>query len=341
VTAVAIGASALLSRGGAKLDEGAAVELDAATEASTLAEPSYGPVLTNVLSAMDAAEVPGGWAVLDRRARQIVFLDRSGQIVSTSGGEGDGPGELSRPMSIARVDSVLAVVDDAGTRLDLYGLDARFRSRVQLQPTGCAAAPVRELVGEPHTLALLSLCTRATGKTSALVERVRLSGEREVLLDLVYNDVSTGKIHPGRMPLLTRVGDRLYFAITPERCVTVLEADVDEPARICHPDSNPVQMPDSLKDIVRKLEPRARAVGATLAMPERLPPFDGLLELDGRLAFHVILDDRTHALEVVRGAGRLERILLPRDAKIASGNRGLLLASDRAEGTVFAVTPHP
>jgi hypothetical protein len=143
------------------------------------------------------------------------------------------------------------------------------------------------------------------------------------------------------MPLLTRVGDRLYFAITPERCVTVLEADVDEPARICHPDSNPVQMPDSLKDIVRKLEPRARAVGATLAMPERLPPFDGLLELDGRLAFHVILDDRTHALEVVRGAGRLERILLPRDAKIASGNRGLLLASDRAEGTVFAVTPHP
>jgi hypothetical protein len=146
---------------------------------------------------------------------------------------------------------------------------------------------------------------------------------------------------PSRVPLLARVGDRLHFAITPDRCVTVLEAGVDEPAQICHPDPNPVRMPDSLKAPFRKLEAQTRALGATLVIPERFPPFDGLIALDGQLAFHVLIDDRTRALEVARPNGRLDRILLPVGAKLASGARGLLLASDRPQGTVFAVMQHP
>ena len=339
-TAVAVAASTLLSRGPLALELGAAVELNAAGEPRPLGEPRFGPVLTAVHSASDATQLPRGWAVLDRRAQQIVLLDEAGGLLGVAGGPGQGPGELSRAVALARVDSTLVVVDAAGTTLDLFGLDGRFRTRVPLPPTSCAAAPVRHAVEGSGTLALLSLCTRMEGSTSALVERIHLTGEREVLLDSVFNDVRSGKIDPTRTPLLTRVGGRLHVAITPGRCVHVLEAGVDEPDRICHPDTNPVTIPDSLMSTFRELEPRVRSLGAAMVVPERLPPFDGVMEVQGRLAFHVVLGEDSHALEVARGA-RLERILLPVGAHFAPGSRGLLLAQDRPQGTVFAVVPFP
>jgi hypothetical protein len=340
LTAIAVAGSTLLSRGPLAIDLGAAVELEPAVGARALAEPRFGPVLREVHSASGATQLPRGWAVLDRRAQQVVILDGGGALIGSSGGPGEGPGELSRAAALARADSVLVVIDAAGTTLDLFGLDGEFRSRVPLRPTGCAAAPVRRLVDGPGTLALLSLCTRQSGSTAALVERIHLDGTRDVLLDSVYNDVSRGRVDPSRIPMLARIGDRLHFAITPGRCVRILEAAAGEPDRICHPDADPVRVPDSLKAAFRELEPRARAVGATLVVPERLPPFDGILDVQGRLAFHVVLDDSTHALEVARG-GRLDRILLPVDTHFAAGTRGLLLARDLTEGTVFAVVPFP
>jgi hypothetical protein len=340
LTAVAVAASTLLSRGPLAVELGGSIELDPADGAHALPEPRFGPVLAEVHSASDATQIPGGWAVLDRRAQQIVLLDDRGGLVGVSGGAGEGPGELSRAFALARIDSSLVVIDAAGRALDLFDLRGRFQSRVPLRQTSCAAAPVRQLVEGPGALALLSLCTRSNGSTSALVERIRLTGAREVLLDSVYNDLASGRVDPSRAPLLATVGGRLHFAITPGRCVKVLEGAVEEPERICHPDPHPIPIPDSLKTALRALEPRVRSMGATLVVPERLPPFTGILEVQGRLAFHVVVDDSTHALEVVRG-GRLERILLPLDTDFATGTRGFLFAQDRPEGTVFAVVPNP
>jgi hypothetical protein len=340
VTVLAMGASAMLSRETDPDASAAALELEPAAGSHPLGDPSYAAPLREVASASDAAKLPSGWVVLDRRAQQLVFLDESAHMVRIAGRPGEGPGELSDASEVAWVDSLVAVIDAAGRTMDLFALDGAFSSRTPLRDTGCASAPVRELVGEPASVVLLRLCTRRDGSTSALVERVQLGGEREVLLDRSYQETSSGKLDPMRMPLLASVGRHLYFVITPDRCVTVLDPALGQPGSVCHPDDNPVALPDSLKSVFRELEPRARAVGATLVIPDRLPPFADILAVGGRLAFHVMLDDGTHALEVVRDS-QLERLILPGRASFAAGGRSLLLAQDRLEGTAFAVLPLP
>jgi hypothetical protein len=339
VTLLAMGASALLSRT-QPVGSTSRLELEPAAGRRPMSHPSFGAPLPNVVSATDAAKLPHGWAVLDRRAQQIVFLDEGAGLVRIAGRAGPGPGELTGAAEVAWVDSLVAVVDGAGRTLDLFGLDGAFRSRVPLGHSGCAGAPVRELVGERASVVMLRLCTRPDGSTSALVERVQLTGDRQVLLNHVYHDPSSGTMDPMHIPLLARVGQHLYFVITPERCVSVLEPVPGQPGSVCHPDDNPLAMPDSLKRVFRELEPRARAIGATLRVPDRFPPFDAILAVGDRLAFHVIVDDSTHALEVVRGT-HLERMILPGRASFAAGSRSLLFAQDRLEGTSFAVLPLP
>jgi hypothetical protein len=338
-TLLAVGASALFPRGPAADRRGEVVELTAAGEPLSLGEPSYGPVLTNVVSVTDAVETPRGWAVLDRRAQQLVFLDPTGAFVAVAGRHGQGPGELADGALLARVDSTLVVVDAGGNSLDLFGMDGAFRDRVPLRTSGCAGARVTELIGETEPLVMLSVCTRLDGKTAALVERVTLTGDREAVVDTVYHDLTNHDVDPTSMPLLVRARGILHFVITPDRCVTILEADEQGPDAICHPDRSPLAMPDSVQETFRTLEPRIRALGGTLSIPDRFPPFDRILSIRGNLAFHVMLDDSTHALEVTRGQ-ELERILLPR-ARFLVGDGTILFAQDRLEGTAFAVLPLP
>ena len=339
VTLLAVAASALFSNGHEAVSEDA-LELGPAESTLSLGDPSYGAVLTDVVSATDAVEALQGWVLLDRRAQQLVMLDQQGGLVGVAARRGDGPGELSDAARIALVDSTLVVVDAGGNRLDLFTLQGAFRERVPLRsPAACAAAPVRDLIGQSGPLAMLRLCTRTNGSTAALVERVSLSGDRESLVDTVFNDLSRG-IDPTRIPLLASVAGSVRFVITPERCVIVLGQSEDVPRSTCHPDADPLLVPDSLKASFKDVESRVRAMGGTLKIPDRFPPFDRLLTVGDQLAFHVILDDSTHALEVVRGE-RLERIQLPNRTSFWVGTRTILLAQDRLEGTAFAVLPLP
>jgi hypothetical protein len=142
------------------------------------------------------------------------------------------------------------------------------------------------------------------------------------------------------MPVLTRAGGRLYLGITPDRCVREVALQPDSARAFCHPDPNPLALPDSVREQLRALTGRLGAQGASVDVPERYPPFEGILEVGGRLAFHSVLSENARAWDVVNG-DRLERILLPTGARIFAGESGLLLARDQLEGTSFVVLPLP
>jgi len=302
--------------------------------------PRYGATLTEVLSAVDAVETADGWVVLDRRAQQLVFLDGFGNLVGLAGRRGSGPGELERAGSLALLDSLLVVIEGSGALMHVFFPDGTFQRRVALTADGCPVGPVRQALGGRATIALLRTCSRPDGSTSARVERIDAAGVSEVLEDRVYNDLGTGSVDPARFPLLARVGDRLYFGLAPERCVTLLDGSADAPEALCHPATVRVALPDSIQRAFRDLEPRMRAAGATLILPEHHPPFTRLLSVGGRLAFHVVLGDRERALDVVVNGG-LERIVPPQEAILFAGERSLLLAQERLEGTAFAVVVLP
>jgi hypothetical protein len=157
----------------------------------------------------------------------------------------------------------------------------------------------------------------------------------------VYNRLLGETFRPERYPVLAAHGDRLYLGIAPERCLDALDPGGEALERSCHPEDDPPALPDSLKDAFRALDDRIRAVGGTLAVPERYPPFDRLHLVGGRLAFRAVLDDDLRALDVVEDGGRLRRVLLPRGVRVFTGGRSLLLARELLEGTAFAVAPLP
>jgi len=302
--------------------------------------PRYGVVLTDVLSAVDAVETAEGWVVLDRRAQQLVFLDSSGNLVGLAGGRGSGPGELERAGSLALLDSLLVVIEASGALMHVFSHDGTFQRRVALTADGCPVGPVRQALGGSGTIALLRTCSRPDGSTSARVERIDGAGVSEVLEDRVYNDLASGSVDPARFALLARVGNRLYFGVAPERCVTQLLGSSDARETLCHPAPVRVGLPDSIQRTFRDLEPRMRAAGATLIVPDHHPPFNRLLSVGGRLAFHVVLGDRERALDVVVNGG-LERIVPPPETILFAGERSLLVAQERLEGTAFAVVALP
>lgn len=57
----------------------------------------------------DVASIGDGFAILDRRERQVNVYDAEGELLHRFGREGDGPGEYRHPVSMAGNDSLLVV----------------------------------------------------------------------------------------------------------------------------------------------------------------------------------------------------------------------------------------
>jgi hypothetical protein len=337
VTAVALMVTVL--RGG-EASAGDGVELRAATTAEELADASFGPPIVEVSSARDAVETRTGWVVLDDRSEQIVFLDGQGALQARAGGRGPGPGELMRAAHVALLDSFVVVMDLSGTRLDVFSAAGAFVQRVAVGSPDCGALAVRDLLGGIGHVVSMRLCTRTSGQATVLVEEIALSGERTLLEERDFGDLASGTLDPTRTPVIARTGGRLYLGITPDRCVREVASESGPASAICHPDPQPLALPDSLREQFRALSGRLGAQGTSIAVPERYPPFEDILEVSGRLAFHTLLSEDGRAWDVVND-DHLERILLPEDTRVFAGTRGLLLARDQLEGTSFAVLPLP
>jgi hypothetical protein len=101
-----------------------------------------------------------------------------------------------------------------------------------------------------------------------------------------------------------------------------------------------VLLADSTRARLGALAPRFESLGAALLVPERYPPFEDIVEVGGRLAFHTIVDDQARVLDVAAG-DELERFTLPTGARVFTGTRALLFAREDREGTSFAVVPLP
>ena len=299
---------------------------------------AFAPPAADVFSAAQALELPGGWVVLDGRGQQLVFLDPGGRVVRRVSGPGEGPGELSRAVGLARVDSTLVTVDETGETLNHFGTDGAFLGRVRVPPADCAIGAVREVLSDAEGLVLLRTCTRGDGSTSARVERVSLAGDVHLLAERRYNVLGRGRLDPARFPVLAAPGGRIYLGVAPDRCVSLVGAE-DAP-RLCHPETSPPPLPDSVVREFRKIELRLRALGADVVVPERYPPFDQILALNGQLAFRVVLGEGRWALDVHQGDA-LARLLPPAGVRVLPGSRSLLLARELLEGTAFAVVRLP
>lgn len=338
VTLLLLGASALRRAAPeGELPEGGVV-LRSAERSVALGEPRFGPPSPEVFSATAAVETESGWVVLDARSQQIVFLDPAGAVVGLSGGEGSGPGEIQGASLLARLGSLLLVSGPRSGSIDVFSEGGEFQRRLPLEPPECGAARLHQLVGGDAVAALLWLCVEGTG-TRGFVQEIDREGNTRQIADRVVTEGQEEGVVTGRAPLLVRAGGRLHFGVTYDRCVFELESAPGGPAARCHPERVGLPVPDSVLQVVRAQLPPGPA-SASIVLPDRLPPFDELVTVGDELAFHVILGERDHALDVVRGDG-LERIIMPPGLRFSVGTRSVLFTRDALEGTAFAVVALP
>ena len=79
--------------------------------------------------------------VYDSQASQLVSFAPDGSVTRRSGGPGEGPGQFNEVRGIALDgDDTIYVLNQAGTRLDLWGTDGRYRSTRRLEETGVRRA---------------------------------------------------------------------------------------------------------------------------------------------------------------------------------------------------------
>lgn len=93
----------------------------------------------------DISIADNGWiCIADSGHLQISCYSADGQLQSSMGGRGDGPGEL-RTLSAMEADTVVTAWDAITGRTTRYGLDGRFASSKRTRPAGIGAGTTRRL----------------------------------------------------------------------------------------------------------------------------------------------------------------------------------------------------
>jgi len=303
--------------------------------------PPGRPVEPRILGVTDAVPSGPGWIVLDARSRRIARLSEQGDLVWVSGREGDGPGEMRHPLSVALLGQRIVVAERSG-RLVFFGPRGRPAGLVQVRDADCRLSDVHEILERGDSLVVLTWCTLRSGRVLARVEPVGADGQAHVLAERMYNDWRSGSLDPMRFPVLGRVGRRLALGVAPDPCLRILDRSGSTVRRLCYPDLPRRPVTDSIRERMTHLERSIRSQGMDVRVRVNayLPAFRELVGDGDPWGFRAVPPEGGEAVDWVE-AGRLHRIVAPEDGHIFLGKQSILLAVEQVQGTLFAVLPLP
>lgn len=339
------GALAVAGRTGEEEAERAAAE---PAEALALAEP-YRTVAVHpsgaarvdtfvtVLSAGHAVETDDAWLLLDPVARKIhVVADDPSVALRSFGREGDGPGELRRPLRVALSGSTLAVLEAEGDRLVRFALDGTVVGPVSLVRESCPFGPAAGLAPvSDGGFVVLRSCTGMDGATRALVLGVDPDGHVRVVEDRRLQGLRTEPVDPYATPALLELGGTPYLGTLSGGCLLRLAGfrGRKAPRGLCAVRGSGVPLPDPVRADLEALAEKMRAIGGRVAIPERLPPFTGVRTTPAGPVLEVPLPEGRTALDLVEEGGQRIRFLAEAPGATWVGRRHLLLARVLMGGT--------
>ena len=127
----------------------------------------------------------GEIAILDARAARVHVLTRDGAFLRSFGGQGQGPGELARPTSIAAVAQQFVVYDHSSNEFKVWTLEGDYVDSHRVFSRPVTLTQMAE-VGE-GSLIVAYLNVESDGSTSTVVGAVRLGDDTfQELLRLPY-----------------------------------------------------------------------------------------------------------------------------------------------------------
>ncbi len=198
--------------------------------------------LPQVLSVEDAVETNDRWTLLDRRLGKVHLLHKDSGLIRSLGQEGEGPGELRRPLALALQDTLLWVVNQQGFSLDIFSLESGFLVRERITGGGCLAGLAKRLASAgPGGALFMHICPATLpGPGTAWVESLSPDGELRPILSLPLGREGSRQLHPFRQPALAAGSGMFYFGTWDAPCLLSFTTEITRMGFL------PMEVPDQL-----------------------------------------------------------------------------------------------
>ncbi len=249
----------------------------------------------------------GRIVVANAGSHQLRWYDANGRHVASAGGEGSGPGEFRRLMTLRRLpgDTVLAY-DLQAFRLSWFDPAGRFVRSVPLQPVGQVPPRFVDRFADGALLLSSSRRSFASGPPSGMSRdtllwlRARADGvpvdslpptpASEAFFEVQRSGGQIAGFTVHMLPFMRDVhtaaaGDRYWQGTTDQYEIVLRRAD-GTPERIVRRVAEPVPVRGAYLDSLRRVQvaengPDAGRALDAIPLPDRLPAFERLLVDDG------------------------------------------------------------
>jgi len=229
----------------------------------------------------------GNIYILDRKERKVRIFDRTGKFLKQFGKEGQGPGEMSMPLSLQITHKNELVVTDAlNQRLSFYSLQGEFLRALSTANALGLSLPVFDTQGN---IVAQQVVPPGSGETRIMQEARKYDGELNTLFTIASIDISSviqGKINPYQFIIFYQLGkdDSIFFSNYEEYEIKVLNPKGKLVKRILK-DYDPVKVTEKDKEeFMERLPGEADPVRDRIEFPKEFPPYQNFtLDQQGRL----------------------------------------------------------
>ncbi|MDH5666229.1 MAG: 6-bladed beta-propeller, partial [Nitrosopumilus sp.] len=229
----------------------------------------------------------GNIYILDRKERKVKIFDSEGKLFKQFGKEGQGPGEMSMPLSLQITSNNELVVGDAlNQRLTFYSLQGEFLRALSTAKAFGLSLPVFDSQGN---IVGQQIVTPGSGETRIMQEARKYDGELNPLFTIASIDITNiiqGKINPFQFIIFYQLGkdDSIFFSNLDEYEIKVLNSD-GKPVKRILKEYDPVKVTEKDKEeFFERLPGEAAPVKDRIEFPKEYPAYQNFtLDEQGRL----------------------------------------------------------
>ena len=320
-------------------ETGVAAVAAGSPSASPMLAPGHAKLYPQIAAVSDMAGGDGVWYVLDGATPTVHMLDADGAWLGNFGREGEGPGELLRPVAVAVGGDAVAVADARGRQVHVYAPDGTYRTSRRIEALGCPVLGSVDIAARETMFFLLVECLSVERPMANLsVERQVAALDDGVLRPLLRRRQDAGTMDFGAAYVLSEHPLGFVFGNAQDDCLGIYGPDGAQLDRVCHEWLARMPFPvDKRQELESALERRGSL--GSIRMPDSFPPFDRVFVDGERLVYRAFRDEELQQLRAQSGEDGANVLSVPAAPWVFVAGGMAMAVWDELEGIRIALHP--